>query len=330
MGNRESSEKLKQKDVKGLVTMTKFSKTELKDWHKDFLKVSEMYWNWFRTDSVSNPVHNACSQMQRRTVLTELNPAGHCAKKGITPNCEKLLLTLWNTSRCFPEATWPKPSSDRCTENSFRTVTMRRYFVLSRKRCSTHCHSVHFQAVYLLVKVSSPQQKCFSVRTEWENNLLQYFLQWFFQFANNVFQTFDKNQDNKMDFCEFMTALHFLTTTADPRQRLMWAFELYDTHNSDQTQLMISESRDYIKPPRFTKIFSWQCGVVQESWIGWCKIQRKCMTETKCIYEWTRKKEFGIGPHWKTVSSRCRTSHWDSLVSCSDERIFVHILAPRW
>ena len=74
-----------------------------------------------------------------------------------------------------------------------------------------------------------------------------------FQFANNVFRTFDKNGDKKLDFREFMTALH-MTSSADPKERLMWAFEMYDINGSGQ--ISMSECKDVVKVPRFTKIFS--------------------------------------------------------------------------
>ena len=74
-----------------------------------------------------------------------------------------------------------------------------------------------------------------------------------FQFANNVFRTFDKNGDSMLDFREFMTAL-YITSRADPKERLMWAFEMYDTDGSGSISL--SECNNVVKVPRFTKIFS--------------------------------------------------------------------------
>ena len=75
-----------------------------------------------------------------------------------------------------------------------------------------------------------------------------------FQFANNVFRTFDKNGDSMLDFREFMTAL-YITSRADPKERLMWAFEMYDTDGSGS--ITLSECNNVVKVPRFTKIFSW-------------------------------------------------------------------------
>ena len=40
MGNKESTESLKPKDLKDLLKTTKFSEKELKGWYRDFLKVS--------------------------------------------------------------------------------------------------------------------------------------------------------------------------------------------------------------------------------------------------------------------------------------------------
>ena len=39
MGNKESTESLKPKDLKDLLKTTKFSEKELKGWYRDFLKV---------------------------------------------------------------------------------------------------------------------------------------------------------------------------------------------------------------------------------------------------------------------------------------------------
>ena len=40
MGNKESTENIKPKDLKDLLKSTKFSEKELKGWYRDFLKVS--------------------------------------------------------------------------------------------------------------------------------------------------------------------------------------------------------------------------------------------------------------------------------------------------
>ena len=52
-----------------------------------------------------------------------------------------------------------------------------------------------------------------------------------FQFAQNVFRSFDKDGDQLLDFREFMCGLS-ITSTASKKDQLKWAFEMYDIDGS--------------------------------------------------------------------------------------------------
>ena len=47
------------------------------------------------------------------------------------------------------------------------------------------------------------------------------------KFAEHVFRTFDKDQNHKLNFHEFLTALS-ITARGDSADRLRWAFHMYD------------------------------------------------------------------------------------------------------
>jgi serine/threonine-protein phosphatase 2B regulatory subunit len=50
--------------------------------------------------------------------------------------------------------------------------------------------------------------------------------------VQRVISVFDKNNDNKISFYEFITGLSTLTSTANSEEKVKFAFEIYDT-NSD-------------------------------------------------------------------------------------------------
>ena len=63
MGNKESTENIKPKDLKDLLKSTKFSEKELKGWYRDFLKVSL---------SVVNQTKNLSSQENCKSITMQL------------------------------------------------------------------------------------------------------------------------------------------------------------------------------------------------------------------------------------------------------------------
>jgi Ca2+-binding EF-hand superfamily protein len=50
------------------------------------------------------------------------------------------------------------------------------------------------------------------------------------RFAKLVFDAYDTNRDNIVDFEEFITGLHY-TTKATPTEKIRWAFDLCDLGN---------------------------------------------------------------------------------------------------
>ena len=69
-----------------------------------------------------------------------------------------------------------------------------------------------------------------------------------------MFRTFDKDGDMKLDFREFMTALN-ITGRAEPKDRLMWAFEMYDLDGSGHISLL--ECTDVVKVIKFYIVWIW-------------------------------------------------------------------------
>uniref|UniRef100_A0A8C5D1L2 Guanylyl cyclase-activating protein 2 n=1 Tax=Gouania willdenowi TaxID=441366 RepID=A0A8C5D1L2_GOUWI len=59
------------------------------------------------------------------------------------------------------------------------------------------------------------------------------------EYAENMFRAFDTNEDNTIDFLEFVAALN-LVFRGDMEHKLRWSFKVYDRDNCSDLRLIIS------------------------------------------------------------------------------------------